>query len=123
MAVAPTKINDRFEWFLETATEIGVDVITPIICDHSERKVIKTERFEKIIQSAMKQSLQYQLPELKPLTLFKDFIKQDFTGQRFIAHCEETERKSLKSQIKSRQILLYLLDLRVIFLLKKFKLA
>ena len=102
LAVAPTKINDRFEWFLEKATEIGVDVITPIICDHSERKVIKTERFEKIIQSAMKQSLQYQLPELKPLTLFKDFIKQDFTGQRFIAHCEETERKSLKSQIKSR---------------------
>lgn len=102
LAVAPTKINDRFEWFLEKATEIGVDVITPIICDHSERKVIKTERFDKIIQSAMKQSLQYQLPELKPLTLFKDFIKQDFTGQRFIAHCEETERKFLKSQIKSR---------------------
>ena len=99
LAVAPTKMNDRFEWFLEKATEIGVDTITPILCDHSERKVIKTKRFEKIIQSAMKQSLQYHLPELKPLTAFYDFIKQDFTGQIFIAHCEETERKSLKSQI------------------------
>ena len=57
LAVAPTKMNDRYEWFLEKATEIGIETITPIICDHSERKVVKTERLEKIIQSAMKQSL------------------------------------------------------------------
>ncbi|SHH53718.1 16S rRNA (uracil(1498)-N(3))-methyltransferase [Winogradskyella jejuensis] len=100
IAVAPTKMNDRFEWFLEKATEIGIHTITPLLCDHSERKVIKTERFEKIIQSAMKQSLQYHLPELKPLTSFKEFISQDFSGQRFIAHCEETDRKSLKSEIE-----------------------
>ena len=100
LAVAPTKMNDRFEWLLEKATEIGIDTITPILCDHSERKVIKTERFEKIIQSAMKQSLQYHLPKLKPLTTFQDFIRQDLTGQKFIAHCEETERKSLKSLIE-----------------------
>ncbi|RNC87240.1 MAG: 16S rRNA (uracil(1498)-N(3))-methyltransferase [Winogradskyella sp.] len=100
LAVAPTKMNDRFEWFLEKATEIGIDTITPLLCDHSERKVIKTERFEKIIQSAMKQSLQYYMPELRPLTAFKDFISQDITGQKFIAHCEDTERKSLKSVIE-----------------------
>ncbi|TCK69158.1 16S rRNA (uracil1498-N3)-methyltransferase [Winogradskyella wandonensis] len=103
LAVAPTKMNDRFEWFLEKATEIGIDTITPLLCDHSERKVIKAERFEKIIQSAMKQSLQFYLPELKPLTPFNAFIKEDFTGQKFIAHCEETDRKSLKSQIKPNQ--------------------
>ncbi|RZN82707.1 MAG: 16S rRNA (uracil(1498)-N(3))-methyltransferase [Winogradskyella sp.] len=101
IAVAPTKMNDRFEWFLEKATEIGIDSVTPILCDHSERKVIKVERFEKILQSAMKQSLQFHLPELKPLTTFSDYIKHDISGQRFIAHCEETERKSLKSEIKS----------------------
>ena len=56
LAVAPTKMNDRYEWFLEKATEIGIDTITPIICSNSERKVIKKERFEKIVQSAMKQS-------------------------------------------------------------------
>ncbi|MFD1061683.1 16S rRNA (uracil(1498)-N(3))-methyltransferase [Winogradskyella litorisediminis] len=100
LAVAPTKMNDRFEWFLEKATEIGIETITPILCDHSERKFIKSERFEKILQSAMKQSLQFYLPELKPLTTFKDFISQEFIGQKFIAHCEETDRKSLKSQIK-----------------------
>lgn len=100
LAVAPTKMNDRFEWFLEKATEIGIDTITPLLCDHSERKVIKQERFEKILQSAMKQSLQFYLPELKPLTSFKKFIHQKFSGQTFIAHCEETDKKSLKSALK-----------------------
>ena len=100
LAVAPTKMNDRYEWFLEKATEIGIDSITPIICDHSERKVVKTERFEKIIQSAMKQSLQCYLPKLNAPIGFKDFINQEFNNQVFIAHCEETDKKSLKSQLK-----------------------
>lgn len=100
LAVAPTKMNDRYEWFLEKATEMGVETITPIICDHSERKVVKTERFEKIIQSAMKQSLQCYLPKLNAPIAFKDFINQDFTDQIFIAHCEETDKKSLKSQLE-----------------------
>ncbi len=103
LAVAPTKMNDRYEWFLEKATEIGIDNITPIICDHSERKVIKHERFEKILQSAMKQSLQTYLPKLNEAISFKEFINQDFTGQLFIAHCEETDKKSLKSELKSNQ--------------------
>ncbi|SFD05430.1 16S rRNA (uracil(1498)-N(3))-methyltransferase [Algibacter pectinivorans] len=100
LAVAPTKMNDRYEWFLEKATEIGIDSITPIICDHSERKVIKPERFERILQSAMKQSLSCYLPKLHKAISFQDFIEQDFKTERFIAHCEETDKKSLKQQLK-----------------------
>jgi 16S rRNA (uracil1498-N3)-methyltransferase len=100
LAVAPTKMNDRYEWFLEKATEIGIDTITPIICDHSERKIIKTERFEKILQSGMKQSLNCYLPKLNDAITLKDFLNQEFTGDLFIAHCEETDRKSLKQQLK-----------------------
>lgn len=103
LAVAPTKMNDRYEWFLEKATEIGIDTITPIICDHSERKVIKMDRFEKILQSAMKQSLHYYLPQLNDAVLFKDFIKQDLSDQKYIAHCEETDRKSLKNELKEKE--------------------
>ncbi|WP_298538888.1 16S rRNA (uracil(1498)-N(3))-methyltransferase [uncultured Aquimarina sp.] len=96
LAVAPTKMNDRYEWFLEKATEIGIDEITPIICDHSERKVIKTERFERILQSAMKQSLQCYLPKLNPAISFSEFIQKENTDQLLIAHCEETKKQSLK---------------------------
>jgi len=102
LAVAPTKINDRYEWFLEKATEIGIDSITPIICDHSERKVIKPERFQRILQSAMKQSLNCYLPKLNDAISFKDFINLDFEGDLFIAHCEETDRKSLKQQLNPK---------------------
>lgn len=101
IAVAPTKMNDRYEWFLEKATEIGIDEITPIICDHSERKVIKSERFERILQSAMKQSLQCYLPILNPAIPFSDFIKKEYKDQLLIAHCEETKKKSLKDVLKS----------------------
>ncbi len=103
LAVAPTKMNDRYEWFLEKATEIGIDSITPIICNHSERNIIKLERYEKILQSAMKQSLHYYLPKLNAAISFKDFIKQDLKGQRFIAHCEKLDRKSLKQELKPQQ--------------------
>ncbi|HEU4495976.1 MAG TPA: 16S rRNA (uracil(1498)-N(3))-methyltransferase, partial [Flavobacterium sp.] len=96
MAVAPTKMNERYEWFLEKATEIGVSEITPLICEHSERKIIKAERFDRIIQSAMKQSMQSYLPILNEPASFKDFIKQENKGLLLIAHCEETSKKSLK---------------------------
>jgi len=99
LAVAPTKMNERYEWFLEKATEIGIQEITPIICDHSERKVIKMDRYQKIIESAMKQSLHYYLPKLNEPILLKDFLKIEFKGQKYIAHCEETNKKSLKSQL------------------------
>jgi len=101
IAIAPTKLNDRLEWFLEKATEIGVDEITPIICDHSERKVIKQERMEKIIHSAAKQSLKYHFPILHPAIKLSEFIKKnEAQGNLLIAHCEETDKKSLKSVIK-----------------------
>lgn len=102
LAVAPTKMNERYEWFLEKATEIGIHEITPLICEHSERKVIKNERFDKIIQSAMKQSNQFYLPKLNEPISFKDFIKQNHTGNLLIAHCEETQKKSLKEIIKPK---------------------
>jgi len=102
LAVAPTKMNDRYEWFLEKASEIGIDTITPIICDRSERKIIKEDRLEKILQSAMKQSLNCYLPKLNNVINFKEFVNQDFNGQRFIAHCEETDRKSLKRELKAK---------------------
>jgi 16S rRNA (uracil1498-N3)-methyltransferase len=100
LAVAPTKMNDRYEWFLEKATEIGISEITPIICDHSERKIVKTDRFDKILQSSMKQSLNFYLPKLNDPISFKDFIKQKNEGLLLIAHCEETDKKSLKSVVK-----------------------
>ncbi|RTE52728.1 16S rRNA (uracil(1498)-N(3))-methyltransferase [Arenibacter aquaticus] len=95
MVVAPTKLNDRFEWFLEKATEIGVHEITPIICDHSERKVIKQERMEKVIQSAMKQSLQTYLPKLNRAISFKEFMTLPNSDNCFIAHCENNQKKEL----------------------------
>lgn len=109
LAVAPTKMNDRFEWFLEKATEIGIQEITPIICDRSERKVINKERFEKIILSAMKQSNELFLPKLNPAVSFNDFIKKEKSGQIFIAHCEETDKKTLKSVLKPNDDVLILI--------------
>jgi len=103
IAIAPTKLNDRFEWFLEKATEIGIDEITPIICDHSERKVLKMDRMEKIIQSAAKQSLKYHFPKLNEPISFNQFLNNRFKGQLFIAHCEETDKKSLKSELIPNQ--------------------
>jgi 16S rRNA (uracil1498-N3)-methyltransferase len=123
LAVAPTKMNDRYEWFLEKATEIGIDNITPIICDHSERKIIKTDRFEKIVQSAMKQSLSCYLPKLNEPILFKDFINQAFTGDLFIAHCEETDKKSLKNEIKQNSNITILIGPEGDFSVKEIKMA
>ena len=123
LAVAPTKMNDRYEWFLEKATEIGVETITPIICDHSERKIVKTARFEKILQSAMKQSLQYYLPKLNKPIAFRDFISQDFSGQKYVAHCEETDKKSLKSQLNTQQDCIILIGPEGDFSVKEIEIA
>ncbi|UAB80656.1 16S rRNA (uracil(1498)-N(3))-methyltransferase [Marixanthomonas sp. SCSIO 43207] len=110
LAVAPTKSNDRFETFLEKATEIGITEITPIICEHSERKTIKPERFEKILQSAMKQSLKAYLPKLNTAVSSKDFIKQKHSENLLcIAHCEETDKKSFKGMIQNKQSVLVLI--------------
>ena len=123
LAVAPTKMNDRYEWFLEKATEIGVSEITPIICDHSERKVVKTDRFDKIILAAMKQSNQLFLPKLnEPITL-KDFLKKEINCTKYIAHCEETSKKTLKESIKPSTDILMLIGPEGDFSEKEIKLA
>jgi 16S rRNA (uracil1498-N3)-methyltransferase len=103
LAVAPTKMNDRYEWFLEKATEIGIHEITPIICDRSERKVVNIERFEKILLTAMKQSNVLFLPKLNEAITFKEFIKLKNEGLQLIAHCEETDKKTLKSVLKTNK--------------------
>jgi len=88
MAVAPTKNTDRFEWFLEKATEVGVDEIIPLESAHSERRALKTDRGEKIVTAAMKQSLKAYRPVLRELTPFRQIVEAPFDGQKFIAHCD-----------------------------------
>jgi 16S rRNA (uracil1498-N3)-methyltransferase len=85
IAIAPTRNIERFEWFLEKATEIGVDRITPLLCHNSERRILKEDRLRKVMISAMKQSLRAWLPEICPFTGFSSFLNQPFTGSRFIA--------------------------------------
>ena len=109
LAVAPTKMNDRYEWFLEKATEIGIQEITPIICDHSERKVINNERFDKILLAAMKQANELYLPKLNPAITFKEFMTLQNDDVKMIAHCEETDKKTLKSVLKPNQNLTMLI--------------
>lgn len=109
IAIAPTKNIDRFEWFLEKATEIGIDEITPLLCNHSERTVIKNERLEKVIVSAMKQSLKAYKPKLNNLTKFNDLVNQPFDGIKYIAHCEEGSKLPLKSDYSKKQNVLILI--------------
>ena len=106
IAIAPTKNMDRFEWFLEKAAEIGIDEITPIICRRSERKVIKTERCNRILLSAMKQSLKFHLPKLNEAISLNDLIKQDFEGTKYIAHCEDGDKLNLKTVSKAEKTLI-----------------
>ena len=109
IAIAPTKNNNRLEWFLEKATEIGIDEITPIICQNSERRTVKTDRLDKIVQSAMKQSLKFTLPKLNEPIKYNDFIKQEFNGKVCIAHCENSEKSLLKKIIKPNEVITILI--------------
>ena len=96
IAIAPTKNNDRTEWFIEKCTEIGITKITPTLCSNSERKKIKQERFKKTAISAMKQSLKATLPIVNDLTNFKELINSPFNGGKYIAHCYKNEQKHFK---------------------------
>ncbi|MBS3769489.1 MAG: 16S rRNA (uracil(1498)-N(3))-methyltransferase [Bacteroidales bacterium] len=96
IAIAPTKNIKRFEWFLEKCTEIGIDEITPLICFHSERKHLKTERSKRIITSALKQSLKTYHPVLNEITNYNEFVNKPFEGTKFIAHCESGQTQHLK---------------------------
>lgn len=91
LAIAPTKNMDRLEWLAEKATEIGIDELSLLDCRYSERRVVKTERLDKILVSAMKQSLKATKPVLNGMTPFERFVRQPFTGQRCIAHCYSQE--------------------------------
>lgn len=103
LAMAPTKNMDRTEWLAEKATEMGFDELTFLNCRFSERKVIKTERIEKIVVSAMKQSLKAWKPVVNELTDFGAFVGRDFPGQKFIAHCYEGEKPLLKEVLEPGQ--------------------
>lgn len=109
IAMAPTKNMDRNEWFAEKATEIGFDELTFLNCRFSERKVIKTERIEKILVSAIKQSLKARLPVLNEMTDFDKFISRDFKGQKFIAHCYEGEKPLLRDVLQKGEDALVLI--------------
>jgi 16S rRNA (uracil1498-N3)-methyltransferase len=107
LAVCPTKNNDRFEWFAEKACEIGFDVLSPVFGDHSERKVLKTSRVEKILVSAAKQSLKAAVPQVNEPVSVKEFIKEasgDSESLKLIAYCFEDERvprRSIKEVLNS----------------------
>jgi len=109
VAIAPTKNIDRFEWCLEKCTEIGIDTITPLLSEHSERKVIKSERLEKILVSAMKQSVKAYLPKLNELTRFEELIKTDFLGEKYIAHCNDGEKQHLQKLVSGGKDVLILI--------------
>lgn len=100
LAIAPTKMNERIEWLAEKATEVGIDELSFLNCQYSERRVLKTERIEKIVISAAKQSHKAYMPAVSGLIPFRQFIKEHTSGHRYIAHCyQEIERVNLFDQL------------------------
>ncbi len=108
IAIAPPKNINRFEFFLEKAIETGIDEITPLQCEHSERNKIRIDRLEKIAISAMKQSGQPFLPRINHMVPFVSFVRQNFSGDRFIAHCclHEKATRHFYHAIKKNHLLL-----------------
>jgi 16S rRNA (uracil1498-N3)-methyltransferase len=109
IAIAPTKNIDRFEWFLEKSTEMGITQITPLLCRYSERKEIKPERLNKVIVSAAKQSHHFLFPVLNPLVKFEDFIKSKTSENKFIAHCESSAKNDFGKTILNKKDALLLI--------------
>lgn len=106
IGIAPTKNNNRFEWFLEKSTEIGIDTITPIICEHSERKEVNSERLNRVITAAMKQSIKSFHPVLEEHTKLHSLLQKNFDGQKFIAFIDHENEQSLaKSYISGNNVL------------------
>lgn len=101
IAVAPTKMMERMEWFAEKATEIGIDELTFLDCQFSERRQLRTERIEKIVVAAMKQSRKAWMPCINPLTDIKTFLRTPREGKKYICHCyDEIARKDLFSELQ-----------------------
>lgn len=109
IAIAPTKNIDRFEWFLEKATEMGISEITPLLCRYSERKEIKPERLNKVIVSAAKQSHHFLFPKLNPIVKFEEFIKTTTAENKFIAHCESSDKNDFGKSIANKRDALLLI--------------
>jgi 16S rRNA (uracil1498-N3)-methyltransferase len=111
IGIGPTKSIDRFSFFLEKATEMGVQEVTPILSTNSERKILKEEKLRKGMVSALKQSGNLFLPVLNDMSILKDFITQDFgSAKKFIAHCnEDVEKIDLKDQINSEENIVILI--------------
>lgn len=104
LAIAPTKMMDRMEWLAEKATEVGFDELSLLDCRFSERRVVKAQRLEKIVVSAMKQSRKAWRPTVNEMTPFKQFIAQHTSGLRFIAHCyEEIPRVNLFQELQQHK--------------------
>jgi 16S rRNA (uracil1498-N3)-methyltransferase len=109
VAIAPTKNMERLEWFVEKAVEIGVDEITPIVCRYSERKQVKSERLEKILLSACKQSVQAVFPLLHQQTSFDEFVESTNAECKAIAHCYPETKEEFRSLIASSSDILILI--------------
>jgi 16S rRNA (uracil1498-N3)-methyltransferase len=109
IAIAPTKNADRIEWFVEKSVEIGVDHITLIDCQNSERSFIKTERLKKVAISAMKQSIKATLPEVSGILSFDDLINNHPATQRFIAYVDASNPLHLKDEARPGQHYLVLI--------------
>lgn len=104
IAIAPTKMNERFEWFVEKSVEIGIDEITPVICGNSERKIIKTERINRVAEAAMKQSYKAYHPQINEQINLEKFLKQNLNyKQKFIAHCSENDNKIYLGSVLEKQ--------------------
>lgn len=126
IAIAPTKNMDRLEWFVEKATEMGIDEVSLIDCKNSERTIVKTERIQKVAISAIKQSLKAYLPKINEVVDFKKFIAsaKDFKGEKFIAHCNYRGTLShIKTQYTPKQNALVLIGPEGDFTIEEVKLA
>src|SRR5690606_23300423 len=110
IAIAPTKNMERMEFFMEKATEIGMDEISFLKTFHSERKNINLDRCRKILVSAVKQSLKAYIPQLNDLVKFNDFVKENHLENKLIAHCDEGfERKEFKNILQPKENYLILI--------------
>lgn len=123
IAFAPTKNMDRIEWFVEKATEIGIDRFSPILTQNSERRILKLDRLNKVIISACKQSQKAFYPKLDELSNFKDFLTMDFDGQKYIAHCHNSTRFPLSDKYVEGGNVLILIGPEGDFTIEEVKLA
>jgi 16S rRNA (uracil1498-N3)-methyltransferase len=109
IAIAPTKNIDRFEWFLEKVTEIGISEITPLLCDHSERKNVNQDRLQRVITAAMKQSIKAYMPILNPITPLNKVISSAVEDIKLIAYCGNFDEPHAKNLITQGNSLLFLI--------------